>query len=67
MKDTNKKSLAKTMTWYVAHLTVATSVAFVVTHSVRIAAILASAEIAWEAILFYSHERAWATWGKRLK
>ena len=67
MSDTNKKTLAKTITWYVAHLTVATSVAFIVTKSIRISAILASAEIAWEAILFYSHERAWAKWGKRLK
>ena len=67
MADTNKKSFAKTMTWYIAHLTVATSVAFIVTKSIRISAILASAEIAWEAILFYSHERAWAKWGKRLK
>ena len=67
MTDTNKKSFAKTMTWYVAHLTVATSVALIVTHSIKIAAVLASAEIAWEAVLFYSHERAWAKWGKRLK
>jgi uncharacterized membrane protein len=67
MTDTNKRSLAKTMTWYVAHLFVATSVAFLVTHSIKIAAILASAEIAWEAVLFYSHERAWAKWGKRIK
>jgi uncharacterized membrane protein len=65
--ETKKKSLAKTLTWYAAHLTVATSVALAVTHSLRIAAILASAEIAWEAILFYSHERAWAKWGKSLK
>jgi uncharacterized membrane protein len=67
MTDTNKKSLSKTITWYISHLTVATSVAFIVTKSIRISAILASAEIAWEAILFYSHERAWAKWGKRLK
>jgi len=65
--DTKKKSLAKTMTWYVAHLFVATSVALLVTHSIKVAAILASAEIVWEALLFYSHERAWAKWGKRLR
>ena len=66
-KDTSKKSLFKTMTWYVSHIIVATSVAFIVTHSLRIAATLASAEIAWEAFLFYGHERAWAKWGKHLK
>jgi uncharacterized membrane protein len=67
MTDTNKKSLLKTITWYISHLTIATSVAFIVTRSLRISAILASAEIVWEAILFYSHERAWAKWGKHLK
>ena len=66
-KDTTKKSLFKTTTWYLSHIVVATSVAFIVTHSFKVAATLASAEIVWEAFLFYSHERAWAKWGKRIQ
>lgn len=65
--DTKKKSLLKTATWYIAHLLVAGTVAFIVTGSLKIAAILASAEILWEAALFYSHERAWANFGHRVK
>ena len=55
------------MTWYVAHLLVAGSVALVVTHSLRMSAILASAEIVWEAFLFYGHERVWAKFGHKVK
>ena len=40
--ESNKRSLFKTATWYVSHLTVAGTVAFVVTKDIRIAAILAS-------------------------
>jgi uncharacterized membrane protein len=65
--DTNKKSLSKTFTWYLAHLTVATSVAFFITGSVKMAATIASVEIIWEAGLFYAHERAWARLGKKVK
>jgi uncharacterized membrane protein len=65
--DTNKKTLIKTFTWYLAHLTVATSVAFFITNSVKIAATIASAEIIWEAALFYAHERAWNKLGKKIK
>ena len=65
--ESNKRSLFKTATWYVSHLTVAGTVAFIVTKDIRIAAILASAEIIWEAGLFYAHERAWAKYGKKVK
>lgn len=65
--ESNKRSLSKTGTWYISHLTVAGTVAFIVTKDIKIAAILASAEIVWEAGLFYAHERAWAKWGKKVK
>ncbi len=65
--NTNKKILLKTFTWYIAHLTVATSIAFFITNSVKIAATIASAEIIWEAILFYAHEKAWNKLGKKIK
>jgi len=65
--ESKKKSLFKTISWYFAHLFVAGSVAFFVTKSFRIAAILASAEIVWEAVLFFAHERAWAKFGHKIK
>jgi uncharacterized membrane protein len=65
--ESNKRSLFKTVTWYVAHIIMATSVAFLITHNFKIAATIASAEIIWEAGLFFAHERAWAKWGKKVK
>jgi len=65
--ESSKRSLFKTLTWYASHIVMATSVAFVITKSFRIAATIASAEIIWEAALFFGHERAWAKWGKKIK
>jgi uncharacterized membrane protein len=42
-------------------------VAFVVTGSVKIAAILASAEFLWESTVYFLHERAWAKFGYKVK
>jgi len=65
--ESSKRSLYKTFTWYGSHIIMATLVAFIITHNFRIAATIASAEIIWEAGLFYAHERSWARWGKRVK
>jgi uncharacterized membrane protein len=35
-------------------------IAYVVTGSIQIAAILASAELIWESVAYYAHERVWA-------
>lgn len=65
--DTAKKSFLKTITWYMSHLIMATSVAFIITGSVKMAATIASLEIVWESALFFAHERAWAKFGKKVK
>jgi uncharacterized membrane protein len=65
--ESNKRSLFKTATWYIAHIIMATSVAFLITHNLKIAATIASAEIIWEAGLFFAHERAWAKFGHKVK
>ena len=65
--ETKKRSLLKTTTWYTCHLTLATTVAYLITGSWKIAATLASLELVWEAGLFYSHERMWANFGKKVK
>jgi uncharacterized membrane protein len=65
--ESSKRSLLKTATWYVAHIIMATAVAFLITHDIKIAATIASAEIIWEAALFFGHERAWAKFGHKVK
>lgn len=65
--DTNKKTLVKTITWRIVHSLVAVSIAFFITHSLKMAAEIISAEVLWESALFYVHERSWVRWGKRVK
>lgn len=65
--DSNKKSIYKTITWHILHVVMVSIVALIVTGSVKIAAILASAEFMWESGAFYLHERAWAKFGHKVK
>ena len=67
MSDSRKKSLYKSLSWHILHITMVATIAYVVTGSVAIAAILASAELVWESVAFYLHERAWAKFGKKIK
>jgi uncharacterized membrane protein len=65
--ESNKKSVLKTVTWRIAHSFVAIAVAFFITHSLKTAAEILSAEIVWETALFYVHERGWSKWGRKIK
>lgn len=58
--DTKKRSLFKTISWHIMHLLVAGTVAFIITHRVDFAAMIASVELLWESALFYLHERVWS-------
>lgn len=58
--DSNKRSLYKTISWHTLHVTMVAIISFVVTGSLKIAAILASAEFLWESFMYYVHERAWS-------
>jgi uncharacterized membrane protein len=42
-------------------------VALLVTGSVKLAAILASAELVWESFAYFAHERLWAKIGQKVK
>jgi len=42
-------------------------VAFIVTGSFKLAAILASAEFFWESFAYFLHERVWAKFGNKVK
>lgn len=58
--DSRKRSLYKSISWHILHVIMVASVAYIVTGSVKIAAILASAEMIWESVAYYMHERAWS-------
>ena len=65
--ESTKRSLYKTISWHTLHLFMVATVAFIVTGSVKIAAILASAEFLWESTVYFVHERAWAKFGHKVK
>lgn len=58
--DSNKRSIAKSISWHILHITMVAVIAYIVTGSIQIAAILASAELLWESVAYYAHERVWA-------
>ena len=65
--DSHKKSIYKTLSWHTLHIVMVATIALIVTGSVKIAALLASAEFLWESFAFYLHERAWAKFGDKVK
>lgn len=64
--ESNKRSIYKPISWHALHIVMVASVAYIVTGSVKIAAILASLEMLWESFAYYLHERAWARFGKKV-
>lgn len=60
MSDSIKRSLAKTVSWHVLHFMMAGLIALLITHRFDFAAMIASAELLWESIVFFGHERLWA-------
>lgn len=65
--ESNKKSIYKTLSWHILHVTMVTIVAYLVTGSIHIAAFLASAELIWESFAYFLHERVWAKLGNKIK
>ena len=65
--DSNKRSLYKTLSWHLLHVFMVGLVAFIVTGSIKLAAILASAELIWESFAYFAHERMWARFGSNIK
>lgn len=65
--ESNKRSLYKTLSWHTLHLCAVATISFIVTGSVKVAAILASAELVWESFMYFAHERVWAKIGHRVK
>lgn len=67
MSDSKKKSLKKTISWQIVHMAFVAGVIFLLTGEWEIAGLAAIAELVWESVAFYFHERAWAKWGKKVK
>lgn len=65
--DSTKRSIYKTISWHSLHLFMVAMIALVVTGSVKIAALLASAELIWESFAYFAHERVWAKFGHKVK
>jgi uncharacterized membrane protein len=55
----NEKTLKKTASYYVLHITVAAGVGYAVTGSVAMALTLSLLEPAVQAVAFFFHEKAW--------
>jgi uncharacterized membrane protein len=67
MSDSKKKSLAKSITWQITHMVLVAGTILILTGKWEIASIAAIAELVWETVAYYLHERAWAKFGKNVK
>jgi len=57
--DSNKRSLAKTISWRVVATTTTFVISWLITGSPAAATGIASLEVVSKIILYYYHERAW--------
>ena len=64
--ESSKKSLFKTITWQLLHMTMVAGTILILTGEWEIAGIAAIAELFWESILYFAHERAWIKFGSKI-
>ena len=65
--ESTKRSIYKTISWHLLHMFMVALVALLVTGSIKLAAILASAELVWESFAYFAHERLWVKFGHKVK
>jgi uncharacterized membrane protein len=63
--STNKKSLAKTISWEIFHLVVLAGIIYVLTGEWEYAGFGAIFYIGIESLGYYIHERIWERYGKK--
>lgn len=63
--NTNKKSLAKTISWEIFHLVVLSGIIYVLTGEWEYAGFGAILYIGIESLGYYIHERIWERYGKK--
>lgn len=65
--ESKKRSLYKTISWQIVHMSFVAGTIFLLTGEWEIAGIAAVAELIWESGAYYVHERVWAKFGKEVK
>jgi uncharacterized membrane protein len=65
-KDAHYRSLAKAVSWRLTGSIDTFILSLLITGSIRIAGSISAVEVVTKILLFYGHERIWATipWGK---
>jgi len=63
--STHERTLKKTLSYYIMHITVAAAVGYAVTGNVWMALTLSMLEPTVQAFAFFFHERAWAAADER--
>ena len=66
MIDSNRRSLAKTLTWRITGSASTFTIAYMVTGSFGISWLVAVIQMCVNTVLYWLHERAWARvlWGR---
>lgn len=64
--DSAKKSLYKTISWQIVHMSFVAGTIYLLTHEWEIAGIAAVAELVWESAAYFIHERVWAKFGSKV-
>ena len=59
-KESRKRSLAKTISWQIMHLILVYGTIYILTREWEVAGIAAIAELVWESVAYFAHERIWA-------
>jgi uncharacterized membrane protein len=65
MKDTNIRSIVKTITWRITGSGATLLVSYFISNNWAIASTIAIAQLTLNTLLYYVHERLWSTtqWG----
>ena len=58
--DTKRRTLGKTISWYIVHNGMMFTITFILTGSWELGVTIAVLQTIGEAVLYYSHERIWA-------
>ena len=61
----NRRTLKKTLSYYIMHISVAMIVAYMITGNLLMAATLSLIEPTVQAFAFFFHEKAWQRWNAR--
>ena len=61
-----KRSVIKSISWYIINILMVGLVAFLLTGDIWIAIIMSLAQTLLETVVYYVHERAWAKLGRNV-